>query len=278
MMFTTDRVLWMSGSMFCALTAFVTAGEGQSALDHQLSAASLRPMFDIPSINLAATEPEKAKSPSVATKETKTSDEEWDIWGPVQMRSANPEPTSEFEIKNIFDYGTSSDDTDDDFEYEFELEYGIAENHELIFEIPVKMGDGAVNGNADITVSWHWRLWKEQDLLPAFALRNYIRLPSGYQSSGVDYELKGLITKSILENKWRLPLNPFLKSVNGHNEDDHRDFQWGFIAGTDYRLTDTLTLNVDYVHETGKSEGERNQHTAESIWTRNYPPIKAWVS
>ena len=94
-------------------------------------------------------------------------------------------------------------------------------------------------------------------------MRNYIRIPSGVNSSGVDYELRGLITKSIVADKFRLHLNPFLKSVNGHNEEDHRYFQWGCIIGADYRLTDNLVLNVDYVHETSDSEGERNQHTME---------------
>ncbi|MBN1489681.1 MAG: hypothetical protein JXA69_07170 [Phycisphaerae bacterium] len=189
--------------------------------------------------------------------------DDWDIWGPVHMRSADPEPTGELEIKNIFDYGTSSDGTDDDFEYELELEWGFAPNHELIFETPFEIGDGAINGNGDITLGWHWRLWTEQDMLPAFAMRNYIRIPSGYDSSGVDYELRGLITKSIIPNQLRVHLNPFLKSVNGHNEEDHNYFQWGFIVGADYRLAENLVLNADYVHKSGETEGERNQHTME---------------
>lgn len=220
--------------------------------------------LDVPEFHLAANQTETTPlSTENQTKGHSNEGEDWDIWGPVRMRSADPEPTGELELKNIFDYGTSSDGTDDDFEYELEIEWGFAPDHELIFALPVEIGDGDVNGNADITLGWHWRLWKEQEVLPAFAMRNYVRLPSGYQSSGVDYELRGLITKSIVPDKWRLHLNPFLKSVNGHNEDDHRFFQWGAIAGTDYRLADDVTLNLDYVHETGECNGERNQHTLE---------------
>jgi len=226
--------------------------------------AGERTVFEVPEFRLAASQQEL--SPSSTETEMRTHSDQganWDIWGPVRMRSADPEEPGELEIKNIFDYGTSSDGTDDDFEYELEIEWGIAPNHELIFELPVEMGDGEVRGNADITLGWHCRLWEEQEILPAFAMRNYIRIPSGYHSSGVDYELRGLITKSIVPDKWRLHLNPFLKSVNGHNKEDHRYFQWGFIAGTDYRLAENLVLNLDYVHETGECEGQRNQHTME---------------
>ena len=202
--------------------------------------------------------------PKGTTAETADGHEKaWDITGPIRLRSADPEPPGELAVKTIFDYSTSSDGSDDDLEYEFELEYGIAPNHELILEVPVELGDGATEGNADITVGHHWRLWKEQDILPAFALRNYIRVPSGYHSSGVDYELRGLITKSIIPDKFRLHLNPFLKSVNGDNEEDHRYFQWGAIVGADYRLADNLVLNLDYVHETAETNGQRNQHTME---------------
>jgi len=227
-------------------------------------AVSQQATRELPSFSLAAMEQEEATMTStrVESRSAATS-EGWDIWGPVRMRSADPEPTGELEIKNIFDYSTSSDSTDDDFEYELEIEWGIAPNHELIFEIPVEIGDGGINGNVDITLGWHWRLWEEQAILPAFALRNYVRIPSGYHSSGVDYELRGLMTKSIIPDQLRLHLNPFLKSVNGHNEEDHRYFQWGFIVGADYRLAENLALNMDYIHETSDTEGERNQHTME---------------
>lgn len=213
-------------------------------------------------LTLADASQQEAPS-SGAVADHKIEEEIWDIGGPIRLRSADAEPPGELVFKNIFDYSTSSDGSDDDLEYEFEIEYGIAPNHELIFEVPVQLGDGGVDGNADITVGHHWQLWKEQDLLPAFALRNYLRVPSGYKSSGVDWELRGLLTKSIIPHRLRLHLNPFLKSVNGDNVEDVRRFQWGAVIGADYRINDRLVLNCDYVHETGETEGSRNQHTAE---------------
>lgn len=218
--------------------------------------------IEVPTFSLAqAGEPMTMREST--TVETRGSEESWEIDGPIELRSADPEPPGELVVKNIFDYSTSSDGSDDDFEYEFEVEYGLVKNHELIFEVPVEMGDGGEQGNADITLGWHWRLWEEQDWAPAFALRNYIRIPSGYQSDGVDYELRGLLTKTVIPGTMRFHLNPFLKSVNGNRDDDTRWFQWGFLVGMDYRLADNLLFIMDYRHETGESFGTRNQHYAD---------------
>lgn len=248
--------------VFCVLTGELCAQ--QAAPRHQLRTTTpgqtrIAPI-NLADANSTARTASGDKTTALASKQE---EETWDIAGPIRLRSADPEPTGDLEFKNIFDFSTSSDGSDDDLEYEFEIEYGIAPNHELIFELPVQLGDGSVKGNADITLGHHWRLWKEQELLPAFAIRNYLRLPSGHDSSGVDWELRGLLTKSIIPNKFRLHLNPFLKNVNGHNQEDYRHFQWGAIVGVDYRINKCLTIQADYIHETSESEGWRNQHTAE---------------
>lgn len=216
------------------------------------------------------------------TTESKRSEKNWDIWGPITLRSADPEPLGELEMKNIAHYGTSSNGEDDNVNYELELEYGFAPNHELILAVPLELGDGKAEGNGDLELGWHWRLWREQDWAPAFAIRNILYIPSGYHSRGLDWTLKGLLTKSIIEDKWRLHLNPYLTVASGdpteeapstpsalpfrlyEEEGDLRDFQWGFIAGTDYRITDNLNLILDYIHRTSGVRGWRNQHEMEA--------------
>ena len=197
-----------------------------------------------------------------ATTESKDS---WEIDGPVFLRSADPEPYGEGVIKNFFTWETTKgSDDDDDFEYEFVFEYGFAPNHEFILEVPFDIGDGHVEGNGDIEqLGWHWRLWEETDSLPAFAMRNIIRVPTGVDSSGVDYLWRGLFTKTLIPDKMRLHLNPFVKSVNGDNQEDARHFQWGTAIGTDYRLADNLNFIADYIYSNGEEEHTRDNHRAE---------------
>jgi hypothetical protein len=187
----------------------------------------------------------------------------YDLAGPYEMRSADPETYKDMEIKNIIGWSTSKDGTDDDYEYEFEIEWGVAPNHELIFEVPVELGDGRMDGNGDAEFGWHWRLWEEQDMLPAFAMRNFIRVPTGVDSSGVDWKWIGLFTKSIVPGKLRFDVNPFVQTVNGNNEEEARHFRWGAIVGLDWRVREDLVLIGSYHYENGELEGTRDNHMLE---------------
>ena len=206
---------------------------------------------------------ERYEESTVETTETKPLDLNYDLAGPYNLRSADPEEAGDVEIKNIFGWSTSKDGSDDDTEYEFEVEWGFMENHELIVALPMELGDGRVDGNADLEIGWHWRLWKEKDWLPAFGMRNFVRLPSGVDSSGVDYEWIGLITKSIIPGKLRFDANPFVKSVNGDNEEDARHFQWGGSFGLDWRLREDLILVGLYRYTNGEIEHTRDNHSLE---------------
>ncbi len=284
----TCRILIISSCVVAFASGLLAA-----PADRASSAAAFR---EVPQLSLAAetektttTEKTEVKADgSVLSEETEVRTEtsaspqkNWDIWGPVRLRSADPEALGELEVKNIVHYGTSSNGEDDTAEYEFELEYGIAPNHELIIAAPLELGDGNADGNFDLELGWHWRLWEEKDWLPAFALRNILMIPSGEGSSGLDWTFKGLFTKSIIADKWRVHFNPFLTVASGdatetaptsssywqwkqEEEGDLRDFQWGFIVGTDYRLTENLNLVLDYIHETAGVRGWRNQHSMET--------------
>ena len=186
------------------------------------------------------------------------------IGGPWRLRSADALKPGQLSIRNEFNWTTGYRSGDDETTYLLTLDYGIAPMHHITIETTtIDLGDGGVNGNGDIRIGWHWQLLKEDDLTPAFALRNYIRIPTGYESSGVDYELRGLFSKSVADHV-RLHFAPFLKSVNGDNIEDVRYFQWGAAIGTDWKITDKLDLVVDYVHETSQTEDWRNQHSLDA--------------
>jgi len=250
-----------------------TRGQSPSANDQERT----RPKPGL--LSLANYNSQESETIKQSTTETSVMEDDWEIDGPVFLRAATPEPPGEVIIKNIFAWehskksgggggwfwGSDGDDDDrDEYEYELEIEWGIVENHELIFEMPWQIGDGRVDGNGDLTLGWHWRLWQEEGNWPAFALRNYVRLPSGVDSSGVDYELRGLITKTLVPGSTRLHINPFAKSVNGNNEEDAEPFQYGAAVGVDHRLSDNLLFITDYIYHSEETEDAvRANHSAE---------------
>lgn len=250
--------------LFIALshTSLLSLGVAHGARPAQRSAAAATSLIVGSSAALAQEETAVSTSTVVRIEE----EDDWEIQGPVFLRSATPEETGEVVVKNIFGWEHNregSEEDRDEYEYELEIEWGVAENHELIFELPFQVGEGDVDGNGDLTLGWHWRLMKEEGSRPAFALRNYLRLPTGSDSNGVDYELRGLITKTITPGCTRLHLNPFAKSINGDNEPEARHFQWGAAVGIDHRLNEHLTLIADYIYSNGEEEHTRDNHEAE---------------
>lgn len=221
---------------------------------------------------------------------TRTSSTGWNLSGPYFLRSADPEPVGEIEVKFIYGYATASDESDT-HEFELEIEWGISEGLEFIFETGVEIGDGGVEGNGDITIGFHTKFWDEDGLLPAFAMRNHGRFPTGYHSDGVDYIGRGLFTWTLMPDKLRLHFNPFLKSINGNLDDDGggsgfarlghgghgfsglpfgshdrsggAHFLWGAALGFDCRLSDDLLMTLAYKHESSETEGNRNSHSVE---------------
>lgn len=185
-----------------------------------------------------------------------------DLGGPYFLRSADPEEPGEIALKFKYEYVRETDD--EEHEVELIIEWGMAENWEFIFELPVQIGDGRVEGNGDITeFGFHTRLWEEGDWMPAFAVRNLIRIPTGYHSDGVDYTLRGLFTKTLVPDVLRMHFNPFATTINGNLEEEERNFRWGMALGVDYKMAPELRLVADYLHQNSEEYGNRNQHSME---------------
>lgn len=183
--------------------------------------------------------------------------------GPYFLRSAHPEAPGDLELKFIYGFETSSSGGDE-HEVEFVLEWGMMEDVELILELPVTLGEGRVEGNGDITeFGLHIRHWRETDALPAFATRHLLRFPTGYHSDGIDYLLRGLLTKTLIPDALRLHFNPFLKSVNGNLDRDTRHLQWGAALGFDYQVSEDLLLIADYQNFGSAEKGESSQQSLE---------------
>lgn len=185
-----------------------------------------------------------------------------DLGGPYFLRSADPESPGEIALKFQYEYVKGTDE--EEHELELIVEWGIAQDWEFIFELPVEIGEGRIEGNGDIAeFGFHTRLWEEDGWMPAFAVRNLVRLPTGYHSDGVDYTFRGLFTKTVTPDVLRIHFNPFLTTINGNDEEGDRNFRWGAALGLDYVVADDLRFVAAYIHENSEAEGDRNQHSLE---------------
>lgn len=235
----------------CASSAFAaTPGDASAPSPLSLRSQSVLAAFG-----------QEEESTTVTTSTTEYG-EGWGLDGPYFLRSADPVPPGEVELKFIYGY----EDEEDDHAHElgFVLEWGVVEDIEFILETEAEVGDGGIEGNGDIEeLGFHFRHWREDGWLPAFATRHLVRIPTGYHSDGVDYLGRALLTWTLAPDAWRLHFNPWLKSVNGNREEDTRWFQWGAAIGFDYRVSDELLFIVDYHNRSSEEYGSRNQQSIE---------------
>jgi hypothetical protein len=217
------------------------------------------------------TEQVNQTKPETAMETTMSEEIDRVLSGPYFLRSADPEPLGVLEFKFIYAFETY-DEEDDEHEGEFELEWGIAENIEFLLATSAVLGDGLVEGNGDITVlGLHTRFWEEDGWIPAFAMRNQVRLPTGYHSSGVDYTARGLFTWTLIPEVSRLHFNPFVTSINGDNyeEDEDEDFEgirrfrWGAAIGADCMAVEDVIFTAAYKVQSSELKGDRDSHSME---------------
>lgn len=134
-------------------------------------------------------------------------------------------------------------------------------NLQLILGVPVEMGLGGVDGNADVELGWQQRWVRDNGAIPTLATLAEVRLPTGYDSSGVDGKLTGIVAKEC--GPGTLFLNGFVKTANGDNVEDLRHFQWGFRTGYKWRITEALAFIADYLNESSEEEGHANINALE---------------
>jgi len=200
--------------------------------------------------------------------------EGYDLAGPYYLRSADPESAGEIELKLNYSYEHEGDDDDayygwrrkdddesEEHEVELEFEWGVVENWEFILEVPFIVGDGEVEGNGDATIGLHTRLWDEDGWIPAFAVRNMFRVPTGYHGQDFDYTLRGLFTWTLCDSA-RLHLNPYIATRNDADFYE-RNFLYGGAIGFDWRLNDDFLMIADYQYRRSEDKGEEAEHRLE---------------
>src|SRR5262249_19624162 len=90
----------------------------------------------------------------------------------------------------------------------------LLSNAKFGIDVPLELGNGGVDGNGDIVLIWKQRIIEEQEgnWWPTFTIENELRVPTGYQSPGVDWTLQGVVAKEV--GPGTAVLNLFLKSAN----------------------------------------------------------------
>ena len=215
------------------------------------------------------------------------------------MEDATPLDTHKVDLRLGFRWVTSSSpanrgDSDDDFVVQPWIVWGCCPNVQVSLGVPVWLGDGGdrpgrrgddkrgawgnwrgtgggvwdgVNGNADTYFGLLWRLTEQQDYIPAFALAGNMRIPTGDNSSGVDGEIRLILTNEY-DSGIRSHINGFFETVNGNNEEDLRHFGWGVVVGLDGPLcADGAVRWVgDFMHRSGPHYGASDINMLELGW------------
>ncbi|MBK8267275.1 MAG: hypothetical protein IPK83_02810 [Planctomycetes bacterium] len=203
----------------------------------------------------------------------------------TQLEDGQPGQRGEWQVNYFNGWQTQSHESDP-WLMVMEVEYSpdvpsswLLSNAKFGIDLPLELCNGGVDGNGDIELSWKQRLIREEpgNWWPTASIENALRIPTGYNSSGVDWTLEGIVAKQL--GPGTFVVNAFLTSANGHNnletaswwdqlscdaeDDDLRHFQWGARLGYKWRLTDEFAIICDYINQSSELTGERNQNIGE---------------
>jgi hypothetical protein len=282
-------------ALACGLVVALMCTAGLSAADKaadkswsQLGAIALQPAQAAEDTPAAKDKPAVKEKPAAEAKTEGCLDPVEDRQSfntYTSLEDGQPGQPGEFQINYFNGWETASGDHDRSLMAP-QIEYTLGRtidsplrNTKLGMTVPLVLGDGGVDGNGDIEVHWiqRWYAEKEGCWLPTFSTVNELRIPSGYHSSKVDWRLTGVLAKDL--GPGTAYFNAFLKSANGHNnlespssteqfflgkeEEDMRNFQWGFRTGYKWRITESFALIADYVLESSELRGNHDHNIGE---------------
>lgn len=185
---------------------------------------------------------------------------------PLRLEDAYPIAQGEWALETGAGYSIERRGRDRAF-FPLEILYGAFPNFHAslgttLFTNPRDLDEPEKSG--DLRLGGLYNFNQETRSLPAFGLKGSLNSPTGVRSSGVDFELKGLVTKSF--NRLSLHFNPAYEFIGGGGQED-RDGRYSFTLGTSYpigapKYTRT-TLVGDFFTEQSARRGESNVWGAE---------------
>jgi hypothetical protein len=247
---------------------------------------------------------QSSSSTTVTTTTTTTTTSQADYFTGFLLQDASTLPAGQVDLRLRFDWFTSTH-AEDAFTLTPALVWGVADGFEFFAEVPVSLGEGGerpgsrnsvrsermklqeesrslsedldpdagdplLEGNGDTYIGAQWRFFEQEDSVPSMALRGTARIPTAHDSNGVDGELRLILTNDY-DSGVRSHLNGFVKTINGDNDAEARDFQWGIVAGVDGPLNSDGSARwvLDYYHASAVHRAESNIHMLEfgSEWT-----------
>jgi hypothetical protein len=181
------------------------------------------------------------------------------------LEDGQPGAPGELEIHMVSGWQTRSGEHDPVF-LTPQLEYTLngsefLRNTQLNLGVPLTLGFGDYVGNGDTTFGWQQRWVKEDCNMPTLSTLAEMRIPTGYEGSGVDGKFTGIVAKDL--GPGTAYLNAFVITANGHEVDDLRHFQWGGRVGYKWRISECFALIGDYVHQSSEETGHANSNTLE---------------
>ncbi|HET6245164.1 MAG: hypothetical protein H0V01_06560 [Bacteroidetes bacterium] len=159
------------------------------------------------------------------------------------------------------------------------LEYGLFPNTEVSVSVPIRMGSGDRIGSGNIKLEGFYNFNSEGILMPAFAAVFIGEIPTGFNSSGFDYGLKFIITKTISNKLDRLHINfryfinsdPEVEPANGVGPQKERSAMIRAVIGYSGRFGPTTVLVADYVYDQQRLL-EKESHIIEAGLRRQFTP------
>jgi hypothetical protein len=186
---------------------------------------------------------------------------------PLRMEDAYPIAQGELALEGGFGF-TVERHASDRALFPFEILYGAWTGLQVgagtvLSTDPHDIDDTHKSG--DLRFSALYNFNQETESLPAFGVKGTLNLPTGTDSSGADFELKGLVTKSF--DRWSLHFNPAYEFLSG-GDGGERDGRYRFILGASYPLGapqhTRTTLLFDLFAEQSSRSGESTFFGAEA--------------
>lgn len=185
---------------------------------------------------------------------------------PLRLEDAYPIATGEWALETGVGYSNERRGPDHAL-FPVEILYGAFPNFHAGIGSTLFTDPRSIDGpdkSGDLRLSGLYNFNQETLTLPAFGLKGTMNLPTGVRSRGVDFEIKGLMTKSF--DRLSLHFNPAYQFVGGRNSGE-RSGLYKFTLGASYPLGAPMytrtTLVGDLFTQQSPRNGESNIYGAE---------------